>query len=195
MISTAEDWHVHSTFSDGTSTVAENVAQAGARGLTTLVLVDHVRRDSPWVADFAEAVPTVAHDGAVVASVPRHRRRVDSGAAIAACTVADPGVSTICALAAAVRGPVNVQPCRDRRGVPRLLEINPRFPGSVAATVAAGVDLPALAMADALGQALPDDPGAYREVAVVRYLEQILVPISELGAVTAAAGQSVAGLT
>jgi hypothetical protein len=61
--------------------------------------------------------------------------------------------------------------------------------------VAAGVDLPALAMADALGQALPADPGAYREVAVVRYLEEILVPISELGAVTAAAGRSVAGLT
>lgn len=51
-----EDFHVHSTFSDGASTLAENVNQARDRGLRTLCLVDHVRRDTTWVADFTHAV-------------------------------------------------------------------------------------------------------------------------------------------
>jgi putative hydrolase len=51
-----EDYHVHSTFSDGSSTLAENVAAAQERGLRTLCLVDHVRRDTAWVPEFAAAV-------------------------------------------------------------------------------------------------------------------------------------------
>jgi putative hydrolase len=51
-----EDFHVHSTFSDGASTLAENVLAAGERGLATLCLADHVRRDTTWVPDFAAAV-------------------------------------------------------------------------------------------------------------------------------------------
>ena len=55
-ISLLEDWHVHSTFSDGVSTMQENVRAAEEAGLSTLCLVDHVRADTPWVAQFvAEA--------------------------------------------------------------------------------------------------------------------------------------------
>jgi putative hydrolase len=56
-----EDFHVHSTFSDGASTLAENVEMARARELRTLCLVDHVRRDTAWVADFAAAVDQYRH--------------------------------------------------------------------------------------------------------------------------------------
>ncbi len=51
-----EDFHVHSTFSDGASTLADNVQAARERGLRTLCLVDHVRRDTTWVPEFAAAV-------------------------------------------------------------------------------------------------------------------------------------------
>jgi len=52
-----QDYHVHSTFSDDAqSTLAENVAAARARGLRTLCLADHVRRDTPWVPAFLAAV-------------------------------------------------------------------------------------------------------------------------------------------
>jgi putative hydrolase len=51
-----EDFHVHSTFSDGASTLAENVGAARDRGLRTLCLVDHVRRDTGWLPEFAAAV-------------------------------------------------------------------------------------------------------------------------------------------
>jgi putative hydrolase len=57
-----EDFHVHSTFSDdGSSTVDENVRAAKQRGLRTLVLADHVRRDTPWVPEFAAAVAAYRH--------------------------------------------------------------------------------------------------------------------------------------
>ncbi len=50
------DLHVHSTFSDdAVSTVAENLASAAGHGLHTLGMVDHVRRDTTWVSDFAAA--------------------------------------------------------------------------------------------------------------------------------------------
>jgi putative hydrolase len=51
-----EDFHVHSTFSDGASTLAQNVAAARERGLRTLCLVDHVRQDTAWVPEFTAAV-------------------------------------------------------------------------------------------------------------------------------------------
>jgi putative hydrolase len=52
-----EDFHVHSTFSDdGTSTLAENVQAAQERGLGTLCLADHVRRDTAWLPEFLRAV-------------------------------------------------------------------------------------------------------------------------------------------
>lgn len=51
-----EDFHVHSTFSDGASTLAENVEVARERGLRTLCLVDHVRQDTDWLPRFSAAV-------------------------------------------------------------------------------------------------------------------------------------------
>jgi putative hydrolase len=56
-----QDFHVHSTFSDGASTLAENVAAARDRELRTLCLVDHVRRDTAWVPEFVAAVGQYRH--------------------------------------------------------------------------------------------------------------------------------------
>jgi putative hydrolase len=51
------DFHVHSTFSDdAVSTIAENIAAAASLDLLELRLVDHVRRDTTWVPEFAAAV-------------------------------------------------------------------------------------------------------------------------------------------
>jgi len=47
---------VHSTFSDGASSLEENVRTAQERGLRTLCLVDHVRRDTAWLPSFTAAV-------------------------------------------------------------------------------------------------------------------------------------------
>ena len=75
---------------------------------------------------------------------------------------------------------------------PRLLKISPRFPGGVAVTIAAAVALAARALADALGADRTDDHSAYRELAIVRYLEQITVPVAEFGRVCCAERAAVA---
>ncbi len=51
-----QDMHVHSTFSDGKNTIAENIAEAERIGLTEMTCVDHVRCDTKWVPEFVVAV-------------------------------------------------------------------------------------------------------------------------------------------
>jgi len=55
-MSTRQDMHVHSTFSDGHDTIEANVAEAEALGLTQLTCVDHVRVDTDWVPEYLAAV-------------------------------------------------------------------------------------------------------------------------------------------
>lgn len=50
-----EDMHVHSTFSDGAAEFDENVERAMGLGLRRLTCVDHVRRDTDWLPEFARA--------------------------------------------------------------------------------------------------------------------------------------------
>lgn len=63
-----EDWHVSSTFSDGTSTVRETVHAAEARGLNKLCVVDKVSGSSDWVKDLVEACGQADRKAAVEVS-------------------------------------------------------------------------------------------------------------------------------
>jgi carbamoyl-phosphate synthase large subunit len=121
-------------------------------------------------------------DGGVVAAVPRTRTRVDSGVSIAGRTVHDEALeSTAGAVARAIGlvGVANVQLRRDSRGIPALLEVNPRFPGAMPLTIAAGVDMPSLALDLALGVAVPARI-EFREIANVRYLEDVFIDPAEV---------------
>lgn len=51
-----EDFHVHSTFSDGRGSVMANVARAVSLGLRELGCVDHVRSDTGWLPAFVSEV-------------------------------------------------------------------------------------------------------------------------------------------
>jgi putative hydrolase len=51
-----QDMHVHSTYSDGAGSVAENLIEAERMGLVAMTCVDHVRRDTDWVTAFTEEV-------------------------------------------------------------------------------------------------------------------------------------------
>jgi putative hydrolase len=55
-ISLRQDRHVHSRFSDGEGTLAENIAAAEALGLQALTCVDHVRVSTDWVPAYVAAV-------------------------------------------------------------------------------------------------------------------------------------------
>ena len=85
-------------------------------------------------------------------------------------------------------GVANVQLRRDAEGRAALLEVNPRFPGAMPLTVAAGVDMPSLALDLALGRTLPDSV-PFAEVAVVRFLEDVFLDPSDVLAAPGEAGR------
>lgn len=135
----------------------------------------------------------VRTDGHVIAAVPRRRDRIDSGVAVAGRTVRDDEAVTLATQVAAatdVRGVANVQVRRRTDGVLALLEVNPRVPGSLVLTAAAGANLIDLALAEAVGKPLPLHL-SYTEVAVVRHLADTIVPVAEYAAALSFAGGDV----
>lgn len=116
-------------------------------------------------------------DGHVIAAVPRSRERVDSGVSIAGRTVRRAELSeTAAAVARAIglTGVANVQLRYSSTGEPALLEVNPRFPGAMPLTIAAGVDMPSLLLDLVLGRPVPDQV-EFAEIANVRYLEDVFL--------------------
>lgn len=129
------------------------------------------------------SVDTLARpDGVVVAAVPRSRLRVDSGVSVAGTTMHDPELEGAAAAVARAVGLVtvaNVQLKRDRDGRAALLEVNPRFPGAMPLTIAAGVDMPSLTLDMVRGLPVPDRVD-FREIANVRYLEDVFLELGDV---------------
>ncbi len=114
-------------------------------------------------------------DGHVAAVVPRERLKVDSGIAVTGRTLHDDALDTFAREVAAAIGlttVANVQVKEDADGEPALLEVNPRFPGTMPLTIAAGVDMPRLAIGEALGTPIPDGPLEFADLAMVRFFQE-----------------------
>jgi carbamoyl-phosphate synthase large subunit len=118
-------------------------------------------------------------DGRVRAAVPRSRLKIDAGVTVAGRTLHDDDLEAFgreVARAIGLRWVANIQCRRDVRGDLRLLKVNPRFPGTMPLTVAAGVDMPGLALAGVLGVE-PPDAVAFTDVAMVRHWEEVPVAV------------------
>ena len=114
----------------------------------------------------------VRRDGIVVGAVPRERMKIDSGIAVASRTVNSPEIVQAAIRTAeivGIRGVANVQFKRAADGVFKLLEVNPRFPGTLPLTTAAGIDMPRLMADEAMGKPVPDRLMPFKELMVVRY--------------------------
>jgi carbamoyl-phosphate synthase large subunit len=114
-------------------------------------------------------------DGVVVGVVPRERLKVDSGIAVTGRTLHDDGLETFArkvAEAIGLTSVANVQVKGDVNGDPALLEVNPRFPGTMPLTIAAGIDMPKLAIGEALGTPIPDGPLPFEDLAMVRFFQE-----------------------
>ncbi len=123
-------------------------------------------------------------DGRIAAVVPRTRLKVDSGIAVTGATVVDEELDRIGRQVAAAIGlttVANVQVKADPDGRPRLLEVNPRFPGSMPLTVGAGVNMPVLALDDVLGRPVPDRV-EHRALEVVRHWQETFLEPGSLAA-------------
>jgi len=114
-------------------------------------------------------------DGHVAAVVPRERLKVDSGIAVTGRTLRDDALDRFArevAEAIELTSVANVQVKLAADDEPALLEVNARFPGTMPLTVAAGVDMPRLAVMEALGEPIPDGPLPFEELAMVRYFHE-----------------------
>jgi carbamoyl-phosphate synthase large subunit len=123
--------------------------------------------------------------GAVRAVVPRERLKVDSGIAVAGRTLHDARLEAFGRAVAEATGlttVANVQVKDAVDGTPALLEVNPRFPGTMPLTVAAGIDMPSLAVSEALGATMPPAPLEFADVAMVRFLEARVLTLAEIAA-------------
>lgn len=162
--------------SRGIRTVADRAALQALPRDEDLIVQDLLPGEEYSVDVLADA------DGRVVAAVPRTRTRVDSGVSIAGRTVRDAELEeTAAAVAQAIGlvGVANVQLRRDRAGRAALLEVNPRFPGALPLTIAAGVDIPALVVDLFTGRPLPERL-EFRELASVRFLEDVVIDPAEV---------------
>jgi carbamoyl-phosphate synthase large subunit len=122
-------------------------------------------------------------DGRVAGVVPRERLKVDSGIAVTGRTLHDErleGFARTVAQRIGLTTVANVQVKLDAGGEPALLEVNPRFPGTMPLTVAAGIDMPRLAIGEALGRPIPGGPLPFEDVAMVRYFNERFFPFAEI---------------
>ncbi|MDQ2700130.1 MAG: ATP-grasp domain-containing protein [Actinomycetota bacterium] len=165
---------------------------SGSRGIRLIKEVADLKtleRDGSLMAQELLPGPEFSIDvfadcsGEVRAVVPRERLKVDSGIAITGRTTHDESLEQFGADVARLIGlttVANVQAKEAVEGVPGLLEVNPRFPGTMPLTIASGVDMPKLAVDEALGHDLPPSPIPFRDVAMVRHFDEHIFDFSEI---------------
>lgn len=122
-------------------------------------------------------------DGRVIAVVPRARLKVDSGIAVTGRTVPDERLEEVGRRVAeriGLNSVANIQVKEAADGEPALLEVNPRFPGTMPLTVASGVNMPKLCVDDALGSPLPEEPVPFKALAMIRYFEERFFDFEEI---------------
>ncbi len=168
---------------------------SGSRDITAIMSADELKTMEPapeflvqeYLPGEEYSIDVLADSaGRVVAGVPRVRARVDSGVSVAGRTLHDQELEQFGATVATIVGLTyiaNVQVRRDHAGRP-LLEVNPRAPGSLPLTVASGVDMPRLALDALRGAELPEH-AEFCEKAMVRYLAERFLDLSEIAATTA----------
>ena len=173
-------------------TIVKPRSGSGSRGIRILERreeLDALERDGTLLVQ--EYLPGAEYsldvlaraDGHVAGVVPRARLKVDSGIAVTARTLHDQRLDTFArrvALLIGLTSVANVQVRDDAAGAPALLEVNSRFPGSMPLTVASGIDMPRLAIGEALGTRIPDGPLPFEDIAMVRFLQERFFPVDDI---------------
>lgn len=165
-------------------------AGAGARGVvrcdTPEALARQPRDGSCLVQTYLPGMEysvdvLVTPQGQVIAAVPRERLKIYSGIAITARTFHDARLEGFARAVASRIGLTfigNVQFKNDTSGIPHLLEVNARVPGTMPLTMQSGVDMPRLALKALLGEKVA--PCEWTESAVVRMWQETPVSLQEM---------------
>jgi carbamoyl-phosphate synthase large subunit len=124
-------------------------------------------------------------DALPLAVVPRSRLKIDSGIAVTGRTVRNDRLVSLATAVATSLGLTfvsNIQFREDASGTPKLLDVNARFPGTMPLTVAAGIDMPNLALDALLGRPIDARSLRYEDLAVTRTWQEHFIPVAELSA-------------
>jgi len=122
-------------------------------------------------------------DGHLLGVVPKEAIEKD-GSTVLGATRRAPAVAESCRRIFETldpQGPVNVQQVLDDEGVPRTIEINPRFSSTSCLTVAAGVDEFDLLVRDALGEPVTPVNDYVADRYIVRYDDHVFTDDLTLG--------------
>lgn len=114
-------------------------------------------------------------DGRLLSVVPKEAVEKD-GSTVLGATRRAPAVAASCRAIFETldpEGPVNVQQVLDDEGVPRTIEINPRFSSTSCLTVAAGVDEFDLLVRDALGESVAAVDDYVADRYIIRYDDHV----------------------
>ena len=119
----------------------------------------------------------------VLAVVPRARLKIDSGIAVTGVTLHDErldGAARRVASTIGITYVANIQFREDAGGIPRLMDVNARLPGTMPLTVAAGVNMPRLALDLVLGRSLSSSVAHFRDLGMVRVWREHFVGVDEI---------------
>jgi carbamoyl-phosphate synthase large subunit len=142
-----------------------------ARGRSDLI-VQEALEGREFTVDCFAAAP-----GRVVAAVPRERIAVKAGVSVKGRTYHHPrieGIVSSVVAKSALQGPANVQGFLHADGSFSIVEMNPRFSGTLALTTAAGINFAALLLDMMEGKPIPDLLGAHEEgIVMMRYWSEV----------------------
>ena len=166
----------------------KGAGSAGAMVITHPKELDVLPKDSSYLVQELlsgeeYSVDVYVHSsGCPLAAVPRLRMKIDSGIAVAAQTKINPQLSEMALTIVKKVGityVANVQFKANSRGEFKLLEINPRFPGTLPLTAAAGIDMPKLLIKDIQGESCGTEILPFKELMVTRYWTEQFFSIDE----------------
>jgi carbamoyl-phosphate synthase large subunit len=142
-----------------------------ARGRSALIVQEAVDGTEFTVDVFA------ASPGRVVAAVPRERISVKAGVSVKGRTYHHPEIERIACLIvekSALSGPANVQGMLQADGTFSVIEMNPRFSGTLALTTAAGINFASLLLDAIEGNFIPSQLGRHEpNLTMMRYWSEV----------------------
>ncbi len=142
-----------------------------ARGRSDLIVQDAVDGSEFTVDCFA------AEPGRVVAAVPRERIAIKAGVSVKGRTYRHPlieGIVRDVVEKSGLQGPANVQGMLRDDGSFSIIEMNPRFSGTLALTTAAGVNFASLLIDMIEGKPVPNMLGKHEDgVTMMRYWSEV----------------------
>jgi carbamoyl-phosphate synthase large subunit len=146
---------------------SEETLHEAARGRSDLI-VQEAADGTEFTVDCFAAEP-----GRVVAAVPRERIAIKAGVSVKGRTYHHSRIEAIASEVVArtgLAGPANVQGMLREDDSFTIIEMNPRFSGTLALTTAAGINFASLLLDQFEGKPIPDLRGRHRAgVTMVRY--------------------------